>query len=76
MSFAVRIIFGFLKVFKNANVYPDLLVLEFSNFETIFFFENAIFSSNLTLETASGRPECKDEMDNAAIINVLMQSFS
>ena len=51
-------------------------VLDFSNFETNFFWRNVIFSSNLTLKTASGHPEFKDDMDNAAIMNVLMQSFS
>ena len=64
------------EVFKNANVYPDLFVLVFSNFETNFHVKNAIFLSNLTLKTASGCLECKDDMDDAAIMNVLMQSFS
>ena len=50
--------------------------LEFSNFETNLFLRNVIFSSNLNLKTASGRPECKYNMDDAAIMNVLMQSFS
>ena len=52
-----------------------LIFLDFSSFETNFYVEYVIFSSNLTLKTASGRPECKDDMDDAAIMNVLMQSF-
>ena len=54
-------------------------VLEFKNFwilKPFFYMKNTIFSSTLTLKTASGRPECKDDMDDAAIMNVLMQSFS
>ena len=47
-------------------------VLEFKNFWIL----KPSFSSTLTLKTASGRPECKDDMDDAAIMNVLMQSFS
>ena len=51
-------------------------VLEILNFETNFYVKNAIFSSNLNLKSAFGRPECKYDMDDAAIMNVLMQSFS
>ena len=75
MYYALRIL-EFSKVFKFLMYTHTYYVLDFSNFETNFFWRNVIFSSNLTLKTASGRPECKDDMDDAAIVNVQMQSFS
>ena len=65
----IHTIFENLKVSKNASVYTQTYLCL-----GIFEFWYQFFSSK-TLKTASGRPECEGDMDDAAFMDVLNAVF-